>query len=236
MRSMVLGALAVVGLTAVLPRESAAQDGWWEWALAEGVEAVYGDRYDLGDGRDGWGDRYDRSRRAPYDGNGSRGYELDRALIDIILGRRGGDRARRDRRPDRGPAFCRSGRGHPVHGRAWCREKGWDSYGRYERRPVRWDRRGDWGDIILRRSWLGERRSPVLDLDRRDLADLLGEAVLRRLVAEARLGRGDALSGRLLRPDGRSGVLQLRSGAIPVAELSDVDGDGRVDAVLVPRR
>jgi hypothetical protein len=24
-----------------------------------------------------------------------------------------------------GPAFCRSGEGHPVHGWAWCREKGW---------------------------------------------------------------------------------------------------------------
>ncbi len=25
-----------------------------------------------------------------------------------------------------GPAFCRSGEGHPVHGRQWCRDKGWD--------------------------------------------------------------------------------------------------------------
>lgn len=28
-----------------------------------------------------------------------------------------------------GPAFCRSGAGHPVHGRAWCRDKGWDRRG-----------------------------------------------------------------------------------------------------------
>ena len=27
---------------------------------------------------------------------------------------------------DNGPAFCRSGAGHPVFGREWCREKGWD--------------------------------------------------------------------------------------------------------------
>ena len=26
-----------------------------------------------------------------------------------------------------GPAFCRSGAGHPVHGWAWCRERGWGS-------------------------------------------------------------------------------------------------------------
>jgi len=28
---------------------------------------------------------------------------------------------------DNGPAFCRSGAGHPVFGREWCREKGWDA-------------------------------------------------------------------------------------------------------------
>src|SRR5688572_11048441 len=25
-----------------------------------------------------------------------------------------------------GPSFCRSGAGHPVFGREWCRDKGWD--------------------------------------------------------------------------------------------------------------
>lgn len=28
-----------------------------------------------------------------------------------------------------GPAFCRSGEGHPVHERQWCRDKGWDVSG-----------------------------------------------------------------------------------------------------------
>ena len=28
-----------------------------------------------------------------------------------------------------GPAFCRSGAGHPVHGWEWCRQKGWDRAG-----------------------------------------------------------------------------------------------------------
>ena len=60
----------------------------------------------------------------------------------IIIGRRDrdGDRRRdrdhdheRDRRYEKGsenakrgkgPAFCRSGAGHPVHGRQWCRDKG----------------------------------------------------------------------------------------------------------------
>lgn len=26
-----------------------------------------------------------------------------------------------------GPAFCRNGQGHPVHGREWCRQRGWDN-------------------------------------------------------------------------------------------------------------
>jgi hypothetical protein len=34
------------------------------------------------------------------------------------------------------PAFCRSGAGHPVHGRRWCEERGWGVYnqGRYDSR------------------------------------------------------------------------------------------------------
>lgn len=37
-----------------------------------------------------------------------------------------------------GPAFCRSGAGHPVHGWAWCEQKGW---ARADRRSVSPDRR-----------------------------------------------------------------------------------------------
>ncbi len=33
-----------------------------------------------------------------------------------------------DRR-DNGPAFCRSGAGHPVFGWRWCEERGWDRSG-----------------------------------------------------------------------------------------------------------
>lgn len=29
-----------------------------------------------------------------------------------------------------GPAFCRSGEGHPVHGWEWCRARGWDDANR----------------------------------------------------------------------------------------------------------
>jgi hypothetical protein len=39
-----------------------------------------------------------------------------------------------------GPAFCRNGQGHPVHGWQWCEDKGWDrSSGRIVRRRGRVD-------------------------------------------------------------------------------------------------
>ena len=46
------------------------------------------------------------------------------------------------------PSFCRSGAGHPVHGRAWCIDKGFglgrsyvrhDDYWRYPRTRYRYD-------------------------------------------------------------------------------------------------
>lgn len=113
---------------------------------------------------------------------------------------------------------------------AWCREKGWD---RYSRSRVVWDRRGGWGDIILRNRARYRRGGAI---DRFGLIDILGDVVFARLVRDARLGRGDLVSGRWMAPYGRGSVLQIRSGPRPVAELSDVDGDGRVDAVLMPRR
>jgi hypothetical protein len=60
--------------------------------------------------------------------------------------RRGQDRDiyRRQQQAGGGPAFCRSGSGHPVFGRQWCREKGF-SLG-VDRRDL-----GRAGDIIVRR-------------------------------------------------------------------------------------
>ena len=46
-----------------------------------------------------------------------------------------------------GPPFCRSGQGHPVHGRQWCVDKGWGLGGR----DVRLDRRRDDDDVVIRR-------------------------------------------------------------------------------------
>lgn len=224
MRRVVFGAIAGVGLMIVSTSVLEAQEpGWWVWALEEAVEGRYGS-----DGRD-WDDRYERGDR--YDRYRRGDDYLAAELIEIILGRRGDRRVHgRDRRSGGGPPFCRSGRGHPVHGMAWCRRKGWDGYGRG---PVVWDRRGGWGDIILRNR---ARYRGSGAIDRSGLMDILGDVIFGRLARDARFGRDDLVTGRWLSPYGRGSVLQVRSGSRPVAELSDVDGDGRVDAVLMPRR
>lgn len=40
-----------------------------------------------------------------------------------------------------GPAFCRSGAGHPVFGREWCRQRGWDATYRSTNRAIPRDNR-----------------------------------------------------------------------------------------------
>lgn len=54
-------------------------------------------------------------------------------------GNRNRERARVEARANgNGPAFCRSGEGHPVHGREWCRDRG---YRVGTERDVRYERR-----------------------------------------------------------------------------------------------
>ncbi len=97
-------------------------------------------------------DRYDRDRRY-----GDWEWENRRRRGDVY----GGNAPRKA-----GPPFCQNGEGHPVHGRAWCLEKGFglrgynDRYDDYEdRNRKRWrpvrnviDLDGDaWRDLFYRR-------------------------------------------------------------------------------------
>lgn len=71
-----------------------------------------------------WGQDQD-ARRAPRERNDRWGRDRDRRDRDWDWGRdRDGRWDRRARVRGNGPAFCRSGAGHPVHGRRWCLEKG----------------------------------------------------------------------------------------------------------------
>lgn len=213
MRATTRAAIAMAaGLALGVPQGAEAQssDGWWQWAL-QGVAEK------------------DRDRGSTTIG-------------DVILGRDDDARSRRDRdrrdtrrgearnRGDRaggGPPFCRNGEGHPVHGRQWCRDRGFGGG------SAVWNE-GTLGDIILGspRGTDRQRRGAV---DQGGLIDVLGDVVFRRLDGERRrLGGTAPLEGRWLQPRAGMQVLQIRSGRIPVAELTDVNGDGRVDYTLVP--
>ncbi|MDX1567457.1 MAG: hypothetical protein R3223_06630 [Longimicrobiales bacterium] len=146
-------------------------------------------------------------------------------------------------REERGPPFCRSGEGHPVHGWGWCVRKGFaPAYPRYGARP-----RG----VISRRSapccvWRPWDRSDVRfhsgtwypaagGLDEGQVVRILGRAVVEDLYATAGYRRDVPLEGRWHPSTGAARVLQVRAGTTPLAEFTDVDGDRRVDRALVAR-
>ncbi len=156
------------------------------------------------------------------------------------------DRIRNDDR--RGPAFCRNGQGHPVHGWRWCAERGYgrddDRYRRDRDRDGR--RNDDWyrDDDRWRRDWERVRwdvgffnpRYRQRELNRRELMDLLGRRSFDRFEDyRRRAGYASAMSGVWSVTQQGYG-LQLRSGGRPLALLIDRNRDGRVDEVWVVRR
>lgn len=139
---------------------------------------------------------------------------------------------RRDRRADhreraRGPKFCRNGQGHPTKGMRWCYEKGFAPRGSVRgtaRRAPRWERRRV-EDIIFRVPQRERRRTAV---ERAILADILGPRRFRQL---ERVAVGP-IAARWVRPSRTVRVLQVRDRRGPLAELTDLNGDGRVDVFL----
>ena len=138
-----------------------------------------------------------------------------------IFGRNRGKARRHVGHVERGPAFCRSGEGHPVHGRRWCRDKGF-GLGRERSRDI-------WGDIVYR-----DRRYDNRRMNRSTLENILGSVVLGRFDTYGRSYYGNqSLNGRWL--DNRASVLQLYMGSVPIARLIDTNRDGRVDNVSLLR-
>jgi hypothetical protein len=122
-----------------------------------------------------------------------------------------------------GPAFCRSGAGHPVFGRAWCIQKGFG----LGTQGVRWGEPA-WNDVIFRTT-----RRPAGLLRQPDLIDVLGDVVFARLSKHAAtIGASQPLSGTWI-SEGRPTVLRILAGGVPVAELHDTRGIGRVDRILL---
>lgn len=127
------------------------------------------------------------------------------------------------------PSFCRSGAGHPVWGRQWCVDKG---FGLGFDHDVRWARAVDADNVIFRRD------VSDTDMTRSVLLGVLGDVVFNRLATHAiTLGFVDPLAGRWIgQPTGGPRVLLVSSGARPVAELVDVNRDGRAELMLVATR
>jgi hypothetical protein len=202
---------------ALLPTAHAQSDGgWWDWAARNDRDGRYDDRYDRRDRGDDWEDRDDR-----YDDRDDDWYEGRRD-------RRGQRRSGRDRA--RGPKFCQNGQDHPTKGMRWCREKGFEPRGsvrRAARRAERWERRRV-EDIIFRVPRRDRHRAVV---ERALLADILGPRRYRQL---ERVAVGP-LAARWVFPSRRVRVLQVRDRRGPIAELTDLNGDGRVDVFLTNR-
>lgn len=138
-----------------------------------------------------------------------------------------------------GPPFCRNGAGHPVHGHAWCVEKGFapPRYRRYRPQrtyptPRRW-RQYEGSSTRFRISYEHVRRwNDVLTSAELDI--ILDRRTRNRLYAHRRaLDLRAAIEGRWVPARGPTTgrVLQLRAGRSPLAELADWNGDWRVDAM-----
>lgn len=229
----------------LLAQPAEAQRGGWR----SGDEGSRSERSEDGQRGRAQGDvereRTDRDREIdvrveealPWDWDEDERYERDERYED-----RYEERYERSKK-GKGPKFCRNGEGHPVHGRSWCREKGFSSgHDRYDDRyrdryderyrdrypDPRWERQSRWEDIIFgRRDRTYPRR-----LHEGDLRQMLGDRFVNQLTGRR---RGTDLEGRFVESRRLGRVLQLRRSGRPAALLVDRNYDGRIDQVLFNR-
>jgi hypothetical protein len=124
------------------------------------------------------------------------------------------------RRAQNGPPFCRNGSGHPVHGMAWCYDKGFGG--------ASWHR-GSLGDVIFDR---GHERNASRSVTGRALDQIFGRETTRRAQEYARSeGLRGAVSGRWT----DANTFELAMDGTPFARLTDRNRNGRVDATMLAR-
>jgi hypothetical protein len=121
-----------------------------------------------------------------------------------------------------GPAFCRSGAGHPVQGRAWCVQKG------FGLGNDRWGNAG-WGNVPLG----GRASSRTGTATGGVLSDILGRVIYGRLQTQANNFGGGPLTGRWVSNSGGPLLLQVQAGGRPLAEFVDGNRDGRAEVVML---
>jgi hypothetical protein len=222
-------------------------DLWWPWALPAALEtrplhtsdgysvdvpappdATYGrtgDPYDRGRAHDRNRDRHDRRT---HDDRHHR--DDDPGLVLRIPFPGNDDRRHDDRSHDR-----HDDRSHDEkHDRRRSSPSVHVTLGGHSERQ-RWERR-HWDARFYRTS------STYHTLDAHDLRRLLGETTMKRLhhlrerrTHDAYGHHDDRLVGRWIPGTDAAYVLQVRAGDTPLAELTDYDGDRRVDAVLTYR-
>ena len=92
--------------------------------------------------------------------------------------------------------------------------------------------RTGWEDVIFR-----ERPRGRGSVSSRGVGTLLGDIVYGRLARHGRLqGMAGAVDARWLPLSGGGALLQLRMGGVPLAEMADLDRDGRAETVLLNGR
>ena len=199
--------VAALLLTALPEAHAQSVEDWWDWAArSDRTSDRYDDRYD-DDRYDDWDDdEWEDRRDRRYDRRDDRGRQV------------------------RGPKFCQNGQGHPTKGMRWCYEKGFAErrYDRRDRRRApRWERRSV-EDIIFRVPDR-DRRTERRRAERRIvLEDVLGRTRLRQL---QRVADGP-IAARWIYPSRTVRVLQVRDRRGPLVEMTDLNGDGRVDVFL----
>ncbi len=239
--SLMILAGAVLAAPAALSGQSrlelAAEWGWSEVGYPDRVAVRYetqrgpepyryGDRdhgrydddhyEDYRDGRHGKGRKGKKTRRYEIEP-----YRIPAGRVEVVYRAGHGANA----------AFCRDGRGHPVHGWSWCARAGWGHAGRGDHQ-ARWIR-AHFSNVHFGDGYPWRAYDRPWDVR---LKKVVGGHVYDHL-REHRdyIGARGSLEGRWVHLRNGGLVLQVQAGYTPLAEFVDYDRDGVADRVLLAR-
>ena len=212
------GALAT-GMATGASAQAATQGTWWNPMTVQATQESGGIGAVLRDavmGRPSTPDASQQSSRAP---NTTTTAGRGRGRGN---GNGNGNVSNANARLGNGPPFCRNGQGHPTKGRAWCEQKGWVG-------NTTWAREG-WGDVVFGGGVPSQERT----VGQGGIGGVLGNIILGRLTSFGRsAGLAGSMDGRWIPLSSGGTVLQVRMGGVPIAELADLNRDGRADMVLL---
>ena len=213
------GTLAI-GMAGRASAQAATQGTWWNPVTVQATQESGGIGTILRDavlGRPTTPETNPQSSRAPNTSTPQAGRGRGRGN-----GNGNGNAVNASARQGNGPPFCRNGQGHPTKGRAWCEQKGWVG-------NTTWAREG-WGDVIFGGGVPSQERT----VGQGGIGGILGSVITGRLTSFGRqAGLAGSMDGRWVPVSGGGSVLLVRMGGVPIAELADLNRDGRADMVLL---